>query len=256
MKTKTMKLKILKPTGVFASALLLTLLTACGPAKTPVAETQEAATSAPPATAAAPVAAPEAATPPAAAAVATNATPAGAVVYTAQPSGSKMKIAGTSTLHDWTMESGIIGGSLTADAKFPESALTDPQAAKPTVIAFTPVKSFKSNSKKMDSSTYEYLKEPEFKKIEYKLLELKPKSAAGATGPLQFDAVGALTIVGVTRTNTMPVTIEKTGNKLKIVGSAPVKCTDYKLEPFRFLLISCGDDLTITFEWLLEQKAQ
>jgi len=100
------------------------------------------------------------------------------------------------------------------------------------------------------------MKEPQFKKIEYKLVELKPKSAAGATGALKFDAVGALTIVGVTRTNTMPVTIEKTDGKLKIIGSTPVKCTDYGLKPFSFLgLATCGDDLKISFEWSLAAKA-
>ena len=228
-----MKTKILKPIETFAGVLLLTLLVACGPAKPTAVEAQD--------TAAKPAAAP--------------ATPAGAILYTALPTGSKMKIEGTSTLHDWTIESSIVAGSLEADAKFPESALTDPKAAKPIVSVSVPVKSLKSNNKRMDTSTYEYLKQPEFKNIEYRLLELKPKSAAGDTGPLKFDAVGALTIVGVTRTNTMPVTIEKKDGKLKIVGSTPVKCTDYGLKPFSYLLISCGDDLKISFEWLLAPKA-
>ena len=119
-----------------------------------------------------------------------------------------------------------------------------------------PVRSLKSGNKKMDSSTYDYLKQTEFKNIEYRLLELKPKSAAGATGPLKFDAVGALTIMGITLTNTMPVTIEKTDGKLKVVGSTPVKCTDYGLKPFSFLgLATCGDDLKISFEWSLAAKA-
>lgn len=232
-----MKSKILKTVEMFTGALLVTLLVACGPAKPPVAQAQDAA---------APVAAKPA-----------PATPAGFIHYDAQPTGSKMKIEGTSNIHDWTEESNIVGGFVEADAKFPESALTDPKAAKPTVSAFVPVKSLKSESKRMDASTYEYLKQPAFKNIEYRLLELKPKSAADATGPLKFDAVGALTIVGVTRTNTMPVTIEKKDGKLKIVGSTPVKCTDYGLKPFSFLgLATCGDDLKISFEWVLAPKAQ
>ena len=68
--------------------------------------------------------------------------------------------------------------------------------------------------------------------------------------------MGALTIVGVTRTNTMPVTIEKTDGKLKVIGSTPIKCTDHGLKPFSFLgLATCGDDLKISFEWSLAPKA-
>lgn len=229
-----MKSTIKNPVGAIASALLLTWLTACGQAQTPATDTKVAAPSAP---AAAP------------------AVPPGSILYAAQPTGSKMTIAGTSTIHDWTMVSGIVGGSILADAKFPDSALTDSQAATPAVQVFTPTKSFKSGDKKMDSSMYEYLKEPEFKRMQYRLIELKPKSAPGSTGPLKFEAVGALTVVGVTVTNTMPVTIEKTDGKLKITGTLPLKCTDFKLKPFRFLVLSCGDDLTINFEWLLAAKA-
>ena len=253
-----MKSNILKLTGTFTATMLLALLTACGPSTPPPVEPTATGTNA----AAAPVAAPDAtktATTPApapAAAPAAAATPAGFIRYDAQPTGSKMKIEGTSNIHDWTEESSIISGFLEADAKFPEAALTDASAAKATVQMSFPVRSLKSGNKKMDSSTYDYLKQTEFKNIEYRLLELKPKSAAGATGPLKFDAVGALTIVGVTHTNTMPVTIEKTDGKLKVIGSTPVKCTDYGLKPFSFLgLATCGDDLKISFEWSLAVKA-
>lgn len=249
-----MKTNLLKPTGTFAGALLLTLLLGCGPSKPAAPETKDAATGAPPTSVAEP------ATPAAPTETPQAATPAGAIRYDAQPTGSKVKIAGTSTMHDWTMESSIVSGFLEGDAKFPESALTDPGAARPTVQVSIPVRSLKSNSKKMDSVMQENMREPEFKKIEYRLLELKPKSAAGASGALQFDAVGALTITGTTVTNTMPVTIEKTDGKLKVIGSTPIKFTEYKMKPPEIKIlgmsaISVGDDLKITFEWLLAPKS-
>jgi len=235
-----MKSKILRPIETLAGALLLTLLVACGPATPTTVEAQDSA--------AKPAAAP--------------ATPAGAIRYDGQPTGSSVKVEGTSTMHDWSMVSSIVSGYLEGDAKFPESALTDASAAKPTVQVSIPVRSLKStsNSKKMDSVMQENMKEPEFKKIEYRLIELRPKSAAGATGPLKFDAVGALTIAGNTVTNTMPVTIEKTAGKIKIIGSTPVKFTEYKLKPPEIRLlglsaISVGDDLKVSFEWLLAAKA-
>ena len=183
------------------------------------------------------------------------------VRYDAQPVGSKTKIEGTSTIHDWTMESAVIGGFMEVDAKFPESALTDANAAKPKVEVFMPVRSFKSYAKKMDEVMQEHMNEPKYKKIEYKLIELKPKSAAGATGALQFEAVGAITVNGTTRTNTMPVTIEKKDGKLKITGSAPLKITSFGVKPpapsiAGVSLIKTGDDIKVSFEWLTAPKAQ
>jgi hypothetical protein len=98
--------------------------------------------------------------------------------------------------------------------------------------------------------------------IEYRLIELKPKSAAGAAGPAQFDALGALTVSGTTVTNTIPVTIERVDKtKLKIIGSTPLKMTDFDVVPpapriLGMPMIKTGDDIKISFEWLTEQKAE
>ena len=176
--------------------------------------------------------------------------------YEGQPSVSKCKMAGTSTMHEWTMESVVVTGYMEVDPNFPESALTDPKTAKPVTQVGIPIRSFKSGSPTMDAKMQGHMQMTKFPKIEYRLIELKPKSKAGATGPLQFDAVGALTIVGATVTNTMPVTIEKKDGKLRVTGATPVKMSDHGLKPYTFLLISTGDELQITFDWILAPKAQ
>jgi len=182
------------------------------------------------------------------------------VRYVAQPGGSKIKMEGTSTIHDWTMESPSIGGFLEVDPKFPDSALTDSKAAKPNVRVIMLVRSFKSYSATMDDKMCEAMKESEFKRIEYKLIELKPKSTAGATGSLQFDAVGTLAIAGITRTNTMSVTFEKLEDKrLKVTGVANLKMTDFGIQPpapsiLGMSPIKSGDDVKISFEWLTTMK--
>lgn len=180
------------------------------------------------------------------------------VRYEAQSTGSKMSIEGTSSLHDWTMDSTMVGGYLEADAKFPESALTDPKTAKPVVSVFMPVRSFKSGKSSMDLRMQKEMKEGQHKRIEYKLIELKPTSAAGATGALKFDATGALTVAGKTLTNTMPVTIEKLADgKLKIIGSTALKMSDYGIPPPTTLgLFTTGDEVKLKFEWLSAPKAE
>lgn len=273
MKTATRSSSVSLTTLLAVCAL--TLLFACKPKEQPSAEsTATQATPAAPAAEAKPAsqaaepAAPAPPAPPAAPAV-TATTPAqpqaapapatGTVRYDAQPTGSKAKIEGTSTIHDWTMESSVIGGFMEVDANFPASALTDPNAARPKVEVFLPVRAFKSYAKKMDEVMQEHMEEPKFKRIEYKLIELKPKSAPGTTGPLQFEAVGLLTIHGVTRTNTMPVTIEKLDGKIKVTGKTPLKMTDFGVKPpaptiLGMSPIKTGDDITVSFEWLTAQR--
>ena len=91
---------------------------------------------------------------------------------------------------------------------------------------------------------------------------LKSGKYGGAAGPVQFDALGALTVSGTTVTNTMPVTIERVDKtKLKFVGSTPLKMTDFDVVPpapriLGMPVIKTGDDIKISFEWLTEQKAE
>ncbi len=247
--------------GLFALALFL----GCGKPS----EEKSTQTNAPAAQAAAPAAVPAVApTPAVAPAAAVEAAPAaettklapGMVRYEALPTGSYSKIEGDSTLHEWKMESKILGGSIEADEKFPESALADAKAAKPVVYSFMPVKSFKSGTKKMDDVMQDSMNATAHPKIEYRLIELKPKSPAGTTGATQFEAIGSLTISGVTITNTMPVTIEKKDGKLKVNGSTPLKLSDFnvtiKLTGIASLMnLKVKDDLKISFEWALAPKA-
>jgi polyisoprenoid-binding protein YceI len=183
------------------------------------------------------------------------------VRYVPVPDGSKVKMEGTSTIHDWTVNSPTIDGLMEADKDFPESALKDPAAAKPNVQVSIPVSTLKSYADSMDAVMQDHMNMERYPRIEYRLVELKPKSAVGATGPLQFDAVGALTVAGTTQTITMPVTIERIDKAtLKIVGTTPLKMTDFDIKPpapriLGMPTIKTGDDIKLTVEWLVVQKA-
>jgi polyisoprenoid-binding protein YceI len=182
------------------------------------------------------------------------------VRYVALTNSSKLKMEGTSTIHDWTVESTNVGGFIEADANFPQSALTDPKAAKPVIRVSMPVSELRSYADAMDAVMQDHLNMDKYPLIEYRLIELKPKSAPDAPGSPQFDAVGALTVSGTTRTNTMPVTIQRVEKtKLKVTGATPLKMTDFEVEPpapriLGMPTIKTGDDIKISFEWLLEEK--
>jgi polyisoprenoid-binding protein YceI len=136
--------------------------------------------------------------------------------------GSKVKLDGSSNIHDWTVESQLLSGFMEFDAAFAKDPAAAAKSAKAEVSIA--VRSLKSGKRPMDNVMYEAMKIQQHPKIEYKLIQLTPKSGGAQDSKAQFDATGSLTVAGVTRTNTMPVTIEKVGeNKAKVSGTTTVK---------------------------------
>jgi hypothetical protein len=178
-------------------------------------------------------------------------------------SGSKIKIEGTSTIHDWTVESGIIQGHIEVPPELADP--TKPVAVgtklKPTLEVTVPVRSLKSGKKPMDAIMYEAMNMTAHPKIEYRLQELTVKAVPAKTGdPYQLDAKGTLQVSGVTKTNQMVVSMyatEKT--KLRFTGTTSLKMTDFGIKPpapsVGLGLIKTADDVKLTFEWLTAQKA-
>jgi polyisoprenoid-binding protein YceI len=183
------------------------------------------------------------------------------VRYTPVPNSSKLRIDGTSTIHDWHADTGVVGGFMEMEATFPDpSGKSAPSAIKPKIEVKIPVRSLQSSGgKRMDAVMQEHMKLDQHKIIDYRVLELTPKAGTTAGPSAQFDAKGTLTIAGVTRTNTMPVTIERTDKQLKVKGSTALKMTDFGIQPpapdVGLGLIRTGDDIKLTFEWVTEPKA-
>jgi len=181
------------------------------------------------------------------------------VRYQAIPNASKLRMDGDSTIHKWHAETQVIGGSIEADKGFPESAkgTTAPVAAK--VEVRVPVSTLKSSSgKKMDTVMQEHMKAAENKSIIYRVLEMVPK-AGGAGAAVNFEAKGALTVAGITKTNSMQVAIERVApTQLKVSGTIPLKMTDFGIKPpapeiLGMSVIKTDDNVKLTFEWLTEQ---
>jgi len=196
-----------------------------------------------------------------AALLATAALNAETIRYQAQQ-GSKVKIDGTSTMHDWTVESGIIGGYIEFDSNFPldTSKPTGDLKVTPKVEVSIPVSSIKSGKTLMDEVMHDAMKMKDYQKIQYTLKEMKPKERK-AGDPLVFDTKGELTIAGVKKDVDMVVTMEPAaGNKLKTTGSKTLKMTEFGIKPpapaIGLGLIKTGDDVKITFEWMTARKEE
>jgi polyisoprenoid-binding protein YceI len=180
--------------------------------------------------------------------------------YEAKP-GSKVKIDGTSTVHDWTVESAIIGGYMEFDSNFP----LDPAQANadlkvtPKVQVSIPVRSIKSGKSLMDEVMHDAMKVKDFDKIQYSLTEMKLKDPNRKPGdPLEFDTKGELTVSGVKKPIDMVVAMRPMGDKLKVTGSKALKMTDFGIKPpsptLLGGLIKTSEDVKITFEWMTARK--
>jgi polyisoprenoid-binding protein YceI len=189
--------------------------------------------------------------------------------FNTQPVGNSVRIDGTSSAHDWEMEGTIIGGYL----EFGEGVSLDKSQAAPAglqgdkltakVHAIIPVSTVHSKAdhlpEVMDGLMQKTMKASDFPRIEYTLKELTFKGPHTAGQPFTFDADGELTIAGATKKVSFPVTIEPLdGGKIKIVGTAAVKMTDFGVDPpkpnFGLGLMKCGDDVKILFDWTLKEK--
>ncbi|MBI3881394.1 MAG: YceI family protein [Verrucomicrobia bacterium] len=176
--------------------------------------------------------------------------------YSAAP-GSKLKMDGTSTVHDWTVESALIGGTLEWDAAF-DAAPKPGKAAGAKVASVIPVRSLKSGKSSMDAVMQDAMGAEKNPKISYQLTELTLKEAPKAAGDaMQFESKGDITVAGVTKPLAMPVTITRDGDKLKIHGATTLKMTDHGITPpapaLGLGLIKTGDEVKITFDWVTKK---
>lgn len=172
---------------------------------------------------------------------------------TYRPMPSKVSVHGTSTLHDWTVESARIEGEVTV----PEGFLAGDATVQPTVAVSIPARSLASGKKKMDDLMHEALRAEEHKSIQYRLVSAKPKSGAGSDRVV-LDTRGRLTIAGKTREVPMEVEVlRQAGGRLLVKGTAAITMSDFGMKPPTAMLgtVKTGDDVTVRFEWTLGPAA-
>ncbi|HUR80169.1 MAG TPA: YceI family protein [Thermoanaerobaculia bacterium] len=155
--------------------------------------------------------------------------------------GSVVSVQGTSTLHEWKMESAKISGSIDSPAK---------------AIVIIPVASLKSEHAKMDKLMAEALKADKNPEIRYEMTSVTPTNPGGDAFVLKTQ--GRLTIAGVTRDVAFDVQGSRNPDgRYTLAGTTPIRMTQYGIKPPTAMMgtIKTGDDVTVTFRWVVE-KAQ
>ncbi|MEQ8533452.1 MAG: YceI family protein [Imperialibacter sp.] len=155
--------------------------------------------------------------------------------------GSKITVAGTSTMHDWTMVSEEIQV---------EAAIADGGGTVEGLKLIVPVTTLKSHKSGMDDNAYKALKSDKNPQI---IFNLKTSQAKGAS---LLQGSGQLTIAGVTKDISLEGKLEALANgKYKITGSYTLDMEAYQVEPpsFMFGTVSTGKEVTISYEIILSK---
>ena len=138
---------------------------------------------------------------------------------------SAVKVTGTSTAHDWEMNAtgatftGVVNGD----------AITN-------VTLVVPVKNLKSGKSMMDNKTYDALKASKSPNVTF---------TASSINVGKSNVSGKLSIAGVTKTVSFPVSVVKKGDSYVIDGTETVKLSEFGMDRPGMLGMKTGDVVTV-----------
>lgn len=160
----------------------------------------------------------------------------------------KLEVAGTSTLHDWTMPTETAEG--TASMEVENSTLKSISNLSVTMEAET----LKSGKSGMDDNAYKALKTKKYPDITFNLKQVK--SITKKSDHYLVDAVGTFTIAGESRTVSVQAKAYPTTSTVKFTGSKDLKLTDFNIDPPTALLgtVKTGNEITINFNLIFKTK--
>lgn len=157
--------------------------------------------------------------------------------------GSEMKVAGTSNIHDWTMQTSSISGD--AQIVLAGKDLTDVK----TLNFNTAVKNLKGKEDLLNTRAHKAMKADKFPAIAFKL------NSASVSGDV-VKGTGALTIAGVTKEITVQgKAIENADGSISISGARKIKMSEYGIQPPTFMLgaLKVADEINVIYNLKLKK---
>jgi len=157
------------------------------------------------------------------------------------PATSTLTIKGTSTLHDWQVESNTINGTI------------DWNNGSAVVHVGIPVESIKADHDRMTRIMRDALKASQNPQITYDLTSARMEPNDADAFVVNTD--GKLTIAGVTRDVQMKIEGKRlTPTTVALTGTAPIRMTDYGIKPPVTMMntLKTGNDVTVSFRWVVQ----
>lgn len=162
-----------------------------------------------------------------------------------------VKIEGTSTMHDWEMNTRKVSGK----AEFIFDG-TDVKGIRSLHITI-PSESLQSGKGAMDKNAYKALKTDDHKEIRFTLTEVTRVERSGSRFIL--TCLGKLTIAGTTKEVQLTATcLPGDGGTIQCIGEKAIRMTEYGVEPpsFMFGSVKTGDELQIVFDVVFTKSSQ
>jgi polyisoprenoid-binding protein YceI len=164
--------------------------------------------------------------------------------YKLQPENSKLIVEGTSTVHDWQVETTEFNAETVLK-------INGENVSQVTHVEFTsPAESLKSGKKLMDTKMQEALKIKSHPEIKFSLKGEKVISGEKATIP------GLLTIAGKTKEVNVTVDFDaQNPQKFTVTGQVPLKMTEWNIDPPTAMMgtIKTGDEVLVKFDLEFER---
>jgi polyisoprenoid-binding protein YceI len=159
---------------------------------------------------------------------------------------NNMKLSGTSTLHDWTMNAPVFS----SEAQF---VLTGRQISLLKALTFSlAVADLKSGESGLDKNAYKALKSGDHQNITYKL---NSATVSADGNKFLIKTHGSLTIAGVTKEVSIDVSaVVNADETITCTGSEKLNMTDYQVKPPKFMLGAMKTGNAITLDFTLVYK--
>lgn len=158
----------------------------------------------------------------------------------------QLKVSGTSTIHDWEMESYDASG--TAKIVLENSKLLSIDFLKVTL----PVISLKSGKGQMDTNAYKALRAEHYPDIFFEL------TAVEKIIDQKILVKARLIITGTSRSKSLEVNYTILENGIQFSGDCSIRFSDFNIDPPSavFGTIKTGDDLTLSFNAIFKHTSK
>lgn len=163
----------------------------------------------------------------------------------------EMKLSGTSTLHDWEMNTRTVTGE--AQFRFKNGNINQLTALDNLKFSLA-VLNLKSDNKELDKNAYKALKTEQYKNISYKLTSASVTSLT--QNAYRLKTLGNLTVAGVTKEIIMDVICHVKNNETIVCnGTYQLNMTDFNVKPPSFMLgaMKTGEMITLEFNMIYQK---
>jgi polyisoprenoid-binding protein YceI len=170
---------------------------------------------------------------------------------------SKVTLAGSSNVHDWSCKSSNFQATIELDSNYQTRPMTELTKPITKVAVTVPVTSLKCGNGKMDQNMYKALRASEFPDIQYVLASYVVDAGLATRDGFTAKTLGDLTVAGKTVRVEIPITaLRKDGGSMTGEGTLKLLMTDFGIKPPVALLgtLRTKNEIQISFNVLLDKS--